>query len=46
MVTHRACVVDRFLDWKVARGALATNPFAELRRNMDSERPNRWSRRC
>ncbi len=32
MVMHRACVVDRFLDWKVARGALATNPFAELRK--------------
>jgi integrase/recombinase XerD len=32
MVTHRACVVDRFLDWMVARGALASNPFAELRK--------------
>jgi integrase/recombinase XerD len=31
MVTHRACLVDRFLDWLVSKGALANNPFAELR---------------
>jgi integrase/recombinase XerD len=31
MVTHRACLVDRFLDWLVRKGALANNPFAELR---------------
>jgi integrase/recombinase XerD len=32
MITHRACLVDRFLDWMVAKGALTSNPFAELRK--------------
>jgi integrase len=31
MVTHRARIVDRFLDWMVNRGALANNPFGDLR---------------
>ena len=31
MVTDRARLVDRFLDWRVNRGALANNPFADLR---------------
>jgi integrase/recombinase XerD len=31
MVTDRARLVDRFLDWMVNTGALANNPFADLR---------------
>jgi integrase/recombinase XerD len=31
IVTDRARLVDRFLDWRVNNGALANNPFAELR---------------
>ncbi len=31
IVTDRARLVDRFLDWKVNKGALANNPFASLR---------------
>jgi integrase/recombinase XerD len=30
-VTIRARLIDRFLDWIVQRGALADNPFADLR---------------
>lgn len=33
MVIHRACLVDRFLDWLVIDGSLPSNPFAELRRH-------------
>lgn len=32
LVTHRARLVDRFLDWTVNNGALANNPLAELRK--------------
>jgi integrase/recombinase XerD len=32
LVYHRACLVDRFLEWLVGSGILATNPFAEWRR--------------
>lgn len=28
---HRACIVDRFLDFLVREGSIASNPFAELR---------------
>jgi integrase len=31
IVTDRARLVDRFLDWRVNNGALPNNPFAELR---------------
>jgi integrase/recombinase XerD len=31
-VADRARLIDRFLDWMVNRGALADNPFADLRR--------------
>ena len=31
MVLQRARVVDRFLDWKVQKGALGENPLAKLR---------------
>lgn len=31
LVYHRARLVDRFLEWLVASGILATNPFAEWR---------------
>lgn len=31
LVCHRACVVDRFLEWMKTRGIVPTNPFAELR---------------
>ena len=31
IVTDRARLVDRFLDWRVNNRALANNPFAELR---------------
>jgi integrase/recombinase XerD len=31
LVAHRARLVDRFLDWKVSKGALKCNPLAELR---------------
>ena len=31
IVTDRARLVDRFLDWRVNNGALANNPFADLR---------------
>ena len=30
-VTHHARLVDRFLSWMVNKGALANNPFADLR---------------
>jgi integrase/recombinase XerD len=32
IVTDRACLVDRFLDWRVNHGALSNNPFAVLRK--------------
>ena len=32
LVVHYARVVSRFLDWLADRGAIATNPIAELRR--------------
>ena len=32
IVTDRARLVDRFLDWRVSNGALANNPFADLRK--------------
>lgn len=32
LVYHRAWLVDRFLEWLVASRALASNPFAEWRR--------------
>jgi integrase/recombinase XerD len=31
LVTDRARIVDRYLDWMVDQNALANNPFAELR---------------
>ena len=31
LVAHRARLVDRFLDWKVSKGALRSNPLGELR---------------
>ena len=31
LVCHRACVVDRFLEWMKCQGATPNNPFAELR---------------
>ena len=31
IVTDRARLVDRFLDWRVNNRALANNPFADLR---------------
>jgi len=31
IVTDRARLVDRFLDWRVNNGTLANNPFADLR---------------
>jgi integrase/recombinase XerD len=31
LVCHRACVVDRFLEWMKCHGAAPNNPFAELR---------------
>lgn len=31
LVAHRARLVDRFLDWKVSKGALTSNPLGELR---------------
>jgi site-specific recombinase XerD len=31
LVAHRACLVDRFLDWMVRKGALKSNPLAELK---------------
>jgi integrase/recombinase XerD len=31
IVTDRARLVDRFLDWRVSNGTLASNPFADLR---------------
>jgi integrase/recombinase XerD len=31
LVAHRARLVDRFLDWKVTKGVLRSNPLAELR---------------
>lgn len=33
MVTHRARLVDRFLDWRVIDGSLASNPLAQLRQD-------------
>jgi integrase/recombinase XerD len=32
LVTDRARIVDRYLDWMVDQNALANNPFAQLRR--------------
>ncbi len=32
LIWDRARLVDRFLDWKVNQDAVATNPFADLRR--------------
>jgi integrase/recombinase XerD len=32
LVVHRGQLVNRFLDWLAARGAIAANPIAELRR--------------
>lgn len=34
LVTHRARIVDRFLDWKVNQGALLKNPIGELRKEF------------
>lgn len=34
LVTDRACVVDRYLDWMVNQDVLANNPFADLRREF------------
>ena len=31
LVTHRARLVERFLDWRVRTGALESNPFADLK---------------
>ena len=31
LVAHRARLVDRFLDWMVSKGALESNPLADLR---------------
>jgi integrase len=39
MVCHRACTVDRFLEWMEDCGAVPSNPFAELRRQYG--RPTR-----
>jgi integrase/recombinase XerD len=33
IVTHRARLVDRFLDWLVIYGLLPSNPLAQLRQN-------------
>jgi integrase/recombinase XerD len=33
MVTHRARLVDRFLDWRVIDGSLTSNPLAQLRQD-------------
>jgi integrase/recombinase XerD len=30
-LTHHACLVDRFLDWLVSEGLLASNPLSQLR---------------
>jgi integrase/recombinase XerD len=30
-LTHHACLVDRFLDWLVTEGSLASNPLSQLR---------------
>jgi len=30
-LTHHACLVDRFLDWLVTEGTLASNPLSQLR---------------
>jgi integrase/recombinase XerD len=30
-VLHRACIIDRFLDFLVSEGSIASNPVAELR---------------
>jgi site-specific recombinase XerD len=35
LVVHYGRVVSRFLDWMAGRGAIATNPIAELRRTYD-----------
>ncbi len=34
LVVGRARLVDRYLDWTVEQGALASNPFAELRTEL------------
>jgi integrase len=33
MVYHRARLIERFLEWEQAAGAIPTNPFAELHRD-------------
>jgi integrase len=33
MVCHRARLIERFLEWQQAAGAILTNPFAELHRD-------------
>lgn len=35
MVIHSSQMVNPFLEWLVVRGALASNPFAELRKEYD-----------
>jgi integrase/recombinase XerD len=35
LVVHRGQLANRFLDWLAARGAIAANPIAELRRKYD-----------
>ena len=35
LAAHRGQLVNRFLDWLAARGAIAANPIAELRRKYD-----------
>ena len=35
LVVHRGQLVNRFLDWLTARGAIAANPVTELRRNAE-----------
>lgn len=35
LAVHRGQLVNRFLDWLAARGAIAANPIAELRRKYD-----------
>src|ERR1700685_119294 len=35
LVVHRGQLVNRFLDWLAARGAIAANPIAELRRKYE-----------
>jgi hypothetical protein len=35
LAVHRGQLVNRFLDWLAARGAIAANPIAELRRQYE-----------